>query len=141
MIGTRTVDSCYRTCHAPSVAGLSAVFGTSSHQQIEDPDGIVTRGSAARHSLWPGLGVGADIPPAHAVARRIEHATVGSEEFEESVAPWTLAVAGQVTGVPAEAIHGPAADEGQTHVGFPHGNRTHDYTGERRLRDSAVAVA
>lgn len=28
VMGTNNVDSCNRTCHAPSVAGLSAVFGS-----------------------------------------------------------------------------------------------------------------
>ncbi|MEW1840842.1 molybdopterin-dependent oxidoreductase [Nonomuraea angiospora] len=152
VIGTNNVDSCNRTCHAPSVAGLSAVFGsgggTSSYQEVEDTDVIVMWGSAARNAhpiffqhvlkgihngarmfavdprrtgtaqwadLWLGLNVGTDIPLAHAVAREIIHAglhneafieraTVGFEEFKESVEPWTLTVAEQVTGVPAHAI-------------------------------------
>ncbi|GAA2205626.1 molybdopterin-dependent oxidoreductase [Nonomuraea monospora] len=152
VVGTNNVDSCNRTCHAPSVAGLSAVFGsgggTSSYQEVEETDVIVMWGSAARNAhpiffqhvlkgihngarmfavdprrtgtaqwadLWLGLNVGTDIPLAHAVAREIIHAglhntafieraTAGFEEFKESVEPWTLAVAEQVTGVPAEAI-------------------------------------
>ncbi|MGW4791843.1 molybdopterin oxidoreductase family protein [Nonomuraea sp. NPDC004297] len=152
VVGTNNVDSCNRTCHAPSVAGLSAVFGsgggTSSYQEVEDTDVIVMWGSAARNAhpiffqhvlkgihngarmfavdprrtgtaqwadLWLGLNVGTDIPLAHAVAREIIHAglhneafieraTVGFEEFKECVEPWTLTVAEQVTGVPAEAI-------------------------------------
>ncbi|GAA4045386.1 molybdopterin oxidoreductase family protein [Nonomuraea soli] len=152
VVGTNNVDSCNRTCHAPSVAGLSAVFGsgggTSSYQEVEDTDVIVMWGSAARNAhpiffhhvlkglkkgarmfavdprrtgtaqwahRWLGLNVGTDIPLAHAVAREIIHAglhnrafieraTAGFEEFAASVEPWTLTVAEQVTGVPAEAI-------------------------------------
>ncbi|GAA3532004.1 molybdopterin-dependent oxidoreductase [Nonomuraea rosea] len=152
VIGTNNVDSCNRTCHAPSVAGLSAVFGsgggTSSYQEVEDTDVIVMWGSAARNAhpiffqhvlkgirkgarmfavdprrtgtaqwadLWLGLNVGTDIPLAHAVAREIIHAglhneafieraTTGFEEYKESIEPWTLSAAEQVTGVPAAAI-------------------------------------
>ncbi|RKT87885.1 formate dehydrogenase major subunit [Saccharopolyspora antimicrobica] len=53
-IGTNNVDSCNRTCHAPSVAGLAQVFGsgggTSSYQEIEDADVIVMWGSNAREA-------------------------------------------------------------------------------------------
>ncbi|GAA1302732.1 formate dehydrogenase subunit alpha [Planotetraspora silvatica] len=152
VIGTNNVDSCNRTCHAPSVAGLSAAFGsgggTSSYQEVEEADVIVMWGSAARNAhpiffqhvlkgirkgarmfavdprrtgtaewadRWLGLNVGTDIPLAHAVAREIIHsglhnqvfierATEGFEEYAASVEPWTLTVAEQVTGVPAEAI-------------------------------------
>jgi formate dehydrogenase major subunit len=152
VMGTNNVDSCNRTCHAPSVAGLSAVFGsgggTSSYQEVEETDLIVMWGSNARfahpiffqHVLkgirngarmyavdprrtstaewadrWLGLEVGTDIALAHAVAREIIHAglantafieraTTGFEEFAAEVEPWTLPVAEQVTGVPAEAI-------------------------------------
>jgi formate dehydrogenase major subunit len=152
VIGTNNVDSCNRTCHAPSVAGLSAAFGsgggTSSYQEVEDTDLIVMWGSNARfahpiffqHVLkgihngarmyavdprrtstaewadrWLGLNVGTDIPLAHAVAREIIHAglantsfieraTSGYEEYATEVEPWTLTVAEQVTGVPADAI-------------------------------------
>lgn len=52
VMGTNNVDSCNRTCHAPSVAGLSAVFGsgggTSSYAEVEDTDLIVMWGSNAR---------------------------------------------------------------------------------------------
>ncbi|MHA4819737.1 molybdopterin oxidoreductase family protein [Streptomyces aculeolatus] len=52
VIGTNNVDSCNRTCHAPSVAGLSAVFGsgggTSSYAEVEETDLIVMWGSNAR---------------------------------------------------------------------------------------------
>ncbi|SDP43098.1 molybdopterin oxidoreductase family protein [Actinacidiphila guanduensis] len=52
VMGTNNVDSCNRTCHAPSVAGLSAVFGsgggTSSYGEVEDTDLIVMWGSNAR---------------------------------------------------------------------------------------------
>lgn len=152
VMGTNNVDSCNRTCHAPSVAGLSAAFGsgggTSSYQEVEDTDLIVMWGSNARfahpiffqHVLkgihngarmyavdprrtstaewadrWLGLNVGTDIPLAHAVGREIIHAglantafveraTSGYAEYAAEVEPWTLAVAEQVTGVPAEAI-------------------------------------
>ncbi|GAA2855190.1 molybdopterin-dependent oxidoreductase [Streptosporangium fragile] len=54
VVGSNNVDSCNRTCHAPSVAGLSAVFGsgggTSSYQEVEDADVIVMWGSAARNA-------------------------------------------------------------------------------------------
>ncbi|HEY3688654.1 MAG TPA: molybdopterin-dependent oxidoreductase [Streptosporangiaceae bacterium] len=54
VIGTNNVDSCNRTCHAPSVAGLSAAFGsgggTSSYQEVEDTDLIVMWGSSAREA-------------------------------------------------------------------------------------------
>ncbi|TQM76247.1 formate dehydrogenase subunit alpha [Thermopolyspora flexuosa] len=152
VIGNNNVDSCNRTCHAPSVAGLSAVFGsgggTSSYEEVEHADVIVMWGSSAREAhpiffqhvlkgirngarmiavdprrtstaqwadLWLGLNVGTDIPLANAVAREIIHAglvnrtfveraTEGYEEFAAAVEPWTLEVAEQVTGVPAEAI-------------------------------------
>ncbi|MFD3437777.1 molybdopterin oxidoreductase family protein [Streptomyces sp. NPDC058685] len=52
VMGTNNVDSCNRTCHAPSVAGLSAVFGsgggTSSYEEIDHTDLIVMWGSNAR---------------------------------------------------------------------------------------------
>ncbi|MFI6938366.1 molybdopterin oxidoreductase family protein [Streptomyces sp. NPDC050418] len=52
VIGTNNVDSCNRTCHAPSVAGLSAVFGsgggTSSYEEVEHTDFILMWGSNAR---------------------------------------------------------------------------------------------
>ncbi|MFI9587637.1 molybdopterin oxidoreductase family protein [Streptomyces sp. NPDC052236] len=52
VMGTNNVDSCNRTCHAPSVAGLSAVFGsgggTSSYAEVDHTDLIVMWGSNAR---------------------------------------------------------------------------------------------
>ncbi|MFE1952511.1 MULTISPECIES: molybdopterin oxidoreductase family protein [Streptomyces] len=52
VMGTNNVDSCNRTCHAPSVAGLSAVFGsgggTSSYEEVEHTDLILMWGSNAR---------------------------------------------------------------------------------------------
>src|SRR6478735_6988050 len=52
VVGTNNVDSCNRTCHAPSVAGLSAAFGsgggTSSYEEVEHTDLIVMWGSNAR---------------------------------------------------------------------------------------------
>jgi formate dehydrogenase alpha subunit len=152
IIGTHNVDSCNRTCHAPSVAGLSAAFGsgggTSSYEEVEATDLIVMWGSNARfahpiffqHVLrgirngarmyavdprrtstaewaesWLGLNVGTDIPLAHAIGREIIHsglanhafierATSGFEAYAAEVEPWTLSVAEQVTGVPADAI-------------------------------------
>lgn len=54
VIGTNNVDSCNRTCHAPSVAGLARVFdsggGTSSYQEIEDADVIVVWGGNPREA-------------------------------------------------------------------------------------------
>ncbi|MFW5417657.1 molybdopterin-dependent oxidoreductase [Nocardiopsis sp. CNT-189] len=52
VIGTNNVDSCNRTCHAPSVAGLSAAFGsgggTSSYREVEETDLIVVWGGNPR---------------------------------------------------------------------------------------------
>ncbi|MFJ8005909.1 molybdopterin oxidoreductase family protein [Streptomyces fagopyri] len=52
VMGTNNVDSCNRTCHAPSVAGLSAAFGsgggTSSYAEVEETDLVVMWGSNAR---------------------------------------------------------------------------------------------
>ncbi|WP_047871337.1 molybdopterin oxidoreductase family protein [Nocardiopsis sp. RV163] len=52
VVGTNNVDSCNRTCHAPSVAGLAAAFGsgggTSSYTEIEDTDLIVIWGGNPR---------------------------------------------------------------------------------------------
>ncbi|MDA8368623.1 MAG: molybdopterin-dependent oxidoreductase [Nocardiopsaceae bacterium] len=52
VIGTHNVDSCNRTCHAPSVAGLSAAFGsgggTSSYEEVENTDLIVVWGGNPR---------------------------------------------------------------------------------------------
>ncbi|MFD9905511.1 molybdopterin oxidoreductase family protein [Streptomyces sp. NPDC059063] len=52
VMGTHNVDSCNRTCHAPSVAGLTAAFGsgggTSSYEEVEHTDLIVMWGSNAR---------------------------------------------------------------------------------------------
>ncbi|MFC4496183.1 molybdopterin oxidoreductase family protein [Streptomyces ovatisporus] len=152
IMGTHNVDSCNRTCHAPSVAGLSAALGsgggTSSYEEVETTDLIVMWGSNARfahpiffqHVLrgirngarmyavdprrtstaewaesWLGLNVGTDIPLAHAIGREIIHAglvnqafveraTSGFEEYKAEVEPWTLSLAEQVTGVPADAI-------------------------------------
>ena len=54
VMGTNNVDSCNRTCHAPSVAGLSAAFGsgggTSSYEEIENTDVIVMWGANAREA-------------------------------------------------------------------------------------------
>ncbi|WSR67719.1 molybdopterin-dependent oxidoreductase [Streptomyces sp. NBC_01197] len=52
VMATNNVDSCNRTCHAPSVAGLSAAFGsgggTSSYGEVEHTDLILMWGSNAR---------------------------------------------------------------------------------------------
>ncbi|OOC55635.1 MULTISPECIES: molybdopterin oxidoreductase family protein [Nocardiopsis] len=52
VVGTNNVDSCNRTCHAPSVAGLAAAFGsgggTSSYTEIEDTDLIIIWGGNPR---------------------------------------------------------------------------------------------
>lgn len=54
VMGTNNIDSCDRAGHAPSVAGLSAVFGsgggTSSYEEIEHTDVIVLWGSDARQA-------------------------------------------------------------------------------------------
>src|SRR5438477_1884045 len=51
---SNNVDSCNRTWHAPSVAGLATVFGagggTSSYREAEDTDLIVLWGSNARET-------------------------------------------------------------------------------------------
>jgi formate dehydrogenase major subunit len=71
--------------------------------------------SAQWADRWLGLDVGTDIALALAVAREIIHAglanrtfieraTTGYEEFAAAVEPWTLDVAEQETGVPAEQI-------------------------------------
>src|SRR6185503_19660164 len=48
------VDSCNRTCHAPSVVGLATVFGagggTSSYREVEETDVILLWGSNARET-------------------------------------------------------------------------------------------
>ena len=65
--------------------------------------------------LWLGIDVGTDIALANAIAREIIHAglvnaefiahsTRGYDEFAASVEPYTLDVAAEITGVPAEAI-------------------------------------
>jgi formate dehydrogenase major subunit len=65
--------------------------------------------------LWLGIDVGTDIALANAIAREIIHAgladdefiahsTHGYEAFAEAVEPYTLDVAAEITGVPAEAI-------------------------------------
>jgi len=65
--------------------------------------------------VWLGLDVGTDIAMANAVAREIihaglvnqsfiDHSTDGFEVYKESVEPYTLDVAEQITGVPAKAI-------------------------------------
>jgi predicted molibdopterin-dependent oxidoreductase YjgC len=49
VFGTRNVDNCARVCHAPSVTGLAACFGsgaaTNSFDQIEDADVLLVIGS------------------------------------------------------------------------------------------------
>src|SRR5438477_680357 len=51
---SNNVDSCNRTWHAPSVAGLATVFGagggTSSYREAEDTDMIILWGSNARET-------------------------------------------------------------------------------------------
>ncbi len=64
---------------------------------------------------WLGLDVGTDIAMANAVAREIiaaglvnqafiDHSTDGFEAYKDSVEPYTIDVAAEITGVPAEAI-------------------------------------
>jgi predicted molibdopterin-dependent oxidoreductase YjgC len=70
---------------------------------------------------WLGLDVGSDIALANAIAREIIHtglvneefidnATTGFDEFRQSVEPYTLELAEQITGVPADAIQRLARD-------------------------------
>lgn len=72
VMGTHTIDSCERTRHAPSVAGLSAVFGsggaTSSYAETEHTDVTVLWGSDVRLShpvffqhVLKGIGRGARV--------------------------------------------------------------------------------
>ena len=71
--------------------------------------------SAEWGDLWLGLDVGSDIGLSNAMAREIiandlqhhtfiEHATVGFDEYRDSVMDWTLERGEQVTGVPADVI-------------------------------------
>ena len=54
VVGSNNIDSCNRTCHAPSVAGLAAVFGagggTNSYQEVDETDCIFLWGSNARET-------------------------------------------------------------------------------------------
>jgi len=65
--------------------------------------------------VWLGLDVGTDVAMANAVAREIihaglvnqsfiDHSTGGFDAYRESVEPYTLEFAEQITGVPAAAI-------------------------------------
>src|SRR5256714_4704966 len=51
---SNNIDSCNRTCHAPSVAGLATVFGagggTSSYREAEETELIILWGSNARET-------------------------------------------------------------------------------------------
>ena len=71
--------------------------------------------SAEWGDLWLGLDVGSDIGLSNTIAREIiasdlqhhtfiEHATLGFEEYRDSVMDWTLDRGEQVTGVPADVI-------------------------------------
>jgi len=71
--------------------------------------------SAEWADAWLGIDVGSDIALANAVGREIIHAgltnqgfigraTTAFDAYAESVEPWTLDRASQVTGVPVEAI-------------------------------------
>ena len=71
--------------------------------------------SAAWAHSWLGLSVGSDIALANAMAREIldaglenrafiERATTGFDDYRASVEPYTLALAAEITGVPAESI-------------------------------------
>ncbi len=71
--------------------------------------------SAAWGDLWLGLDVGSDIALSNAIAREIivndlqqhafiEHATLGFEEYRDSVMDWTLDRGEAVTGIPADVI-------------------------------------
>jgi formate dehydrogenase major subunit len=71
--------------------------------------------------VWLGIDTGSDIALANAVAREIihaglantefiDHATTGYDEFAAHVESFTLDVAEEITGVPAETIRGLAHD-------------------------------
>jgi predicted molibdopterin-dependent oxidoreductase YjgC len=71
--------------------------------------------SAEWGDLWLGLDVGSDIGLSNTIAREIiandlqhhtfiEHATLGFEEYRDSVMDWTLERGAEITGVPAEVI-------------------------------------
>ncbi len=71
--------------------------------------------SAQWADVWLGIDVGSDIALANAVGREIieaglhdqqfiEHATEGFEAYAESVQPYTIDHAAEITGVPGEAI-------------------------------------
>jgi predicted molibdopterin-dependent oxidoreductase YjgC len=71
--------------------------------------------SAEWGDLWLGLEVGSDIGLSNAIAREIivndlqhhsfiAHATLGFDQYRDSVMDWTLERGEQVTGVPAEVI-------------------------------------
>ena len=53
-LGSNNIDSCNRTRHAPSVVGLTTVFGagggTSSYREVEETDLIILWGSNAREA-------------------------------------------------------------------------------------------
>src|SRR3979409_2633086 len=54
VMGSNHVDSCNRTCHAPSVVGLATVFGagggTSSYREAEETELVILWGSNARET-------------------------------------------------------------------------------------------
>jgi predicted molibdopterin-dependent oxidoreductase YjgC len=71
--------------------------------------------SAEWGDLWLGIDVGSDIGLSNTIAREIivndlqhhsfiAHATLGFDEYRDSVMDWTLERGEQVTGVPAEVI-------------------------------------
>ncbi len=71
--------------------------------------------SAEWGDLWLGIDVGTDIALSNTMAREIivndlhhrtfiEHATVGFDEYRDSVMDWTLERGSEVTGVPPEVI-------------------------------------
>src|SRR2546430_2178163 len=88
---SNTIHSCNRTGHAPSVAGLAAVFGagggTSSYAEVEDTDVIVLWGSNARethpiffHHVIRGLRNGARlivVDPRRTASARFSEAWLG----------------------------------------------------------------
>ena len=71
--------------------------------------------SAEWADLWLGIDVGTDIALSNAMAREIiandlqhhafvAHATIGYEEYRDSVMDWTLERGEAVTGIPADVI-------------------------------------
>ncbi|RVX38272.1 formate dehydrogenase accessory protein FdhD [Nonomuraea polychroma] len=161
VIGTNNVDSCNRTCHAPSVAGLSAVFGsgggTSSYQEVEDTDVMVMWGSAARNAhpiffqhVLKGIHNGVRmfaVDPRRTGTAQWDDLWLGLNVLRGTVlmvsgrASFELVQKAVMGGVPVlAAVSAPsslaaelASEEGLTLIGFLRGTSMNVYAGERRL--------